>query len=416
MLNFSFFSLVSAQPTGDINYDEQKVGNYSLPEVLKAADGRIIKTAKDWEQIRRPQILHLYQQHVYGKMPAKPKGMHYKIKSINETAVNGKAVSKQVTVFFTPGEDGPAMEILMYLPKQAKGPVPVFIGLNFYGNQSTTADTSVATTNRWVMNSEPGKIFDHKAGESSRGLQSSRWPTEMLIDNGYGLATAYYGDLEPDNEEGWKEGIRGKLAGELNVKPEDWSAIGAWAWGLSRMLDYLQTETGVNAKKIIVTGHSRLGKAALWAGVSDTRFAAVVSNNSGEGGAALFRRNFGETIQRINTSFPHWFVPAFKAYNSKPDALPVDQHMLLSLIAPRPLYVASAKDDTWADPRGEFLSAVHTAPVYQLYRKAATSTVQMPALDQPVGSFVRYHIRTGGHDITSYDWQQYIRFANELVK
>jgi hypothetical protein len=192
--------------------------------------------------------------------------------------------------------------------------------------------------------------------------------------------------------------------------------MGAWAWGLSRLLDYLETEPAVNAEKVIITGHSRLGKAALWAAANDRRFAAVVSNNSGEGGAALFRRNFGETVQRINTAFPHWFVPAFKAFNGRPDALPVDQHMLLSMVAPRPLYVASAQDDVWADPKGEFLAASYTAPVYRLYNKAALNNSDMPAVNQPVGFFVRYHIRTGRHDITAYDWEQYIRFANELVK
>jgi hypothetical protein len=415
-LCFSVFTIASAQQPEVINYEEQKVGRYTLPALLSTNDGRIIKTANEWERIRRPQILQLYQQHVYGKMPPGPKGMHYRINAVNEAAVGGKAVCKQVTVFFTPGESGPGMDILLYLPKRTKGPVPVFAGLNFFGNQSVTRDTTVAITTRWVMNSNEGGINDHKAGERSRAMQSSRWPVELLIDKGFGLATAYYGDLEPDHEEGWKEGIRGKLARELDVKPEEWSAIGAWAWGLSRMLDYLQTEPQIDARKVILTGHSRLGKAAIWAGANDTRFAALVSNNSGEGGAALFRRNFGETIERINTAFPHWFVPAFKSYNGRPEALPVDQHMLLSLIAPRPLYVASAKEDTWADPRGEFLGAYHTTPVYRLYRKKALGTDKMPSVNQPVGVSVRYHIRTGKHDINRYDWEQYIRFALELVR
>jgi hypothetical protein len=348
-------------------------------------------------------------------MPGKPQSMHFRTNATNDTALNGKAICKQVTVFFSPGELGPSMDVLLYLPKGAKSPVPVFTGLNFYGNQSTTFDKAVAITPRWVMNNE-GYTKDNKAGEASRGIQARRWQVQMLIDSGYGMATAYYGDLEPDHEEGWKEGVRGQMAGSLGIKPDEWSAIGAWAWGLSRMLDYLETEPAVNAGKVILTGHSRLGKAALWAGASDTRFAAVVSNNSGEGGAALFRRNFGETILRINTAFPHWFVPQFRQYNGKPEAMPVDQHMLLSLIAPRPLYVASAKDDQWADPRGEFLSAYHAAPVYQLYRKKGLSQNKMPPINQPVGHQVRYHIRSGIHDITAYDWTQYIKFANELVK
>jgi hypothetical protein len=358
----------------------------------------------------------LYQQLVYGKMPGRPKGMHFRVNRVNESAVSNKAICKQVTIFFTPGTNGPSMDVLLYLPKKAKGPVPVFTGLNFYGNQSATTDTSVRITGRWVMNNSEAGITAHKAGEGSRGLQSSRWPVELLIDRGYGLATAYYGDLEPDHEEGWKEGVRGKADLFPGLKPSGWSAIGAWAWGLSRMMDYLQTEPKADAGKVIVTGHSRLGKAALWAAANDRRFAAVVSNNSGEGGAALFRRNFGETITRLNEAFPHWFVPSFKAFNGRPEALPVDQHLLLSLMAPRPLYVTSATEDTWADPKGEFLAALHTAPVYRLYGHNGVGQEEMPPADQPVGQRVRYHIRTGKHDITAYDWEQFIHFADSNVR
>jgi len=267
-----------------------------------------------------------------------------------------------------------------------------------------------------VNNNASAAIASHRAGDSSRGLQAGRWPASMLIEAGYGLATVYYGDLEPDFTTGYKSGIRTTLAQVLGIKPEEWSAIGAWAWGLSRMLDYLETEKAVDSKKIIVTGHSRLGKAALWAGASDVRFAAVVSNNSGEGGAALAKRNFGETILRINTTFPHWFVPAFTAFNNKAAALPVDQHMLLSLIAPRPLYVASAEDDLWSDPKGEFLAAWYATPVYHLFNKKGIESKNMPPVNKPVGQSVQYHIRTGKHDINTYDWEQYIRFANRFFK
>jgi hypothetical protein len=237
-----------------------------------------------------------------------------------------------------------------------------------------------------------------------------------LLANGYGLASAYYGDLEPDHPEGWKTGVRSILQTSLHLKPEEWSAIGAWGWGLSRMMDYLQTEEGVNASQVIITGHSRLGKAALWAAANDTRFAMVISNESGEGGAALARRWYGETIERINTAFPHWFVPTFKKYNNHPEALPVDQHMLLALMAPRPLYVASAADDQWADPKGEFLSAKHAEPVYALFGKKGLGVSKMPTIDQPVGRDIRYHIRSGKHDMRPYDWYQFIQFADAYFK
>jgi hypothetical protein len=255
-----------------------------------------------------------------------------------------------------------------------------------------------------------------KNPDLSRGKEADRWPVKEIIASGYGLATAFDGDLEPDYPEGWKIGIRGSMREELNIQPEEWGTISAWAWGLSRILDYLQTDKQVDAKQVVLAGHSRLGKAALWAGANDQRFAIVISNESGEGGAALARRNFGETVERINTSFPHWFISKYKTYNKNVDQLPVDQHMLLALIAPRPLYVASAVEDTWSDPKGEFLSAKYAGSVYALYGKKGLGVEEQPAIEKPVGETVRYHIRSGKHSMTLYDWQQYIRFANRQFK
>lgn len=206
------------------------------------------------------------------------------------------------------------------------------------------------------------------------------------------------------------------LKSQLNLREDEWGAMGAWAWGLSRMIDYFETDKDVDAKQVILTGHSRLGKASLWAAANDTRFALVVSNNSGEGGAALARRNFGETIAIMNKTFPYWFSPKFHEYSGQADKLPVDQHMLLALMAPRPLYVASAVDDLWADPKGEFLSAKNAEPVYALFGKKGLGVIEMPAVDQPVGNTIHYHIRTGGHGMTAYDWQQYIKFADKHLK
>jgi len=397
-----------------INQDEAKVPSYTLPDPLQGTGGKRITTSQQWLQHQRAALLKLFADNVYGRMPGKPKNMHFKVNAVDSFALGGKAIRKQVSILFSDAASaGPSMDVLIYLPKYAKDRVPVFTGLNFYGNQTINADTGISMSTRWAMNDGQKGIVNNLATQASRGKDAGKWAVEEIINRGYGLATAYYGDLEPDNPDGWKTGIRTTLKATISINENEWGAIGAWAWGLSRMMDYLETDAAVDAKKVVITGHSRLGKACLWAAANDTRFAIIVSNNSGEGGAALSKRWFGETIERINTSFPHWFAPAYKQYNKHPELLPVDQHILLALMAPRPLYVASAADDGWADPKGEFLSAKNAEPVYALFGKKGTGVIDMPPVDHPVGETIRYHIRSGGHDFTLYDWQQYLDFADK---
>ncbi len=414
---FSSLNMCSAraQSRGE-NLDEAKVTSYTLPDPLRTANAKNITSADEWMKTGRPAVLQLFQEHVYGKFPGKPNGLHFKVNSIDNEALAGRAIRKQITVFFARAADAPAMEVLLYLPKGGKKPVPVFAGLNFYGNHTVNADTGITLSTRWQRNTPDAKVVNDRATEEARGASDKSWVIEEIIGRGYGVATVYCGDLEPDHNDGWKTGIRTTMKFELGIKEDDWGAIGAWAWGLSRLLDYLENDKDVNARQVAVTGHSRLGKAALWAAANDTRFALVVSNNSGEGGAALARRNFGETIAIINKSFPYWFSPKFREYGGKADKLPVDQHMLLALMAPRPLYVASAVDDAWADPKGEFLSAMNAEPVYALFGKKGPGVKEMPPVNQPSGNTIRYHIRTGGHGITIYDWQQYLSFADEQFK
>lgn len=406
-INFCFLPASAQMPA---NYDEDKVKPYQLPDPLRMENGKTVTSAKQWEK-QRSAILNLFKTHVYGAMPGKPNGLSFHTVSVDSTALGGKAIRKQIAVIFGKNSNSPKMEVLLYLPSEAKSPVPVFAGLNFYGNQTVHTDSGINLATGWIADGPTG-IENNTATEASRGFHTERWQVEELISRGYGLATVYYGDLEPDHSEGWKTGIRTTLAKSLGLQDQEWSAIGAWAWGLSRMMDYLETEPLVNARQVVLTGHSRLGKAALWAAANDTRFAIVISNNSGEGGAALARRNYGETVEIINTSFPHWFVAKFKEYKKDPNQLPVDQHMLLALMAPRPLYVASAVEDQWADPKGEFLGAKHAEPVYQLFNKKGLGVVQMPEVNQPVGDVIAYHIRSGKHDINAYDWQQYLNFAD----
>jgi len=398
-----------------INYYEDKVSKYTLPDPLIMRDGTRVTDAQMWRTRRRPELLELFQTQVYGRAPiGRPENMTFKVFDLEHKALGGLATRKQVTVNFTGKKDGPTMDILIYLPNAAKKPVPTFVILNFGGNQTIHPDPAIKLSESWMRAGGPG-VVNNRATEESRGRSSSSFPVEKILQRGYGLATIYYGDLDPDFHDDFKNGVHpvfdeladGKRAADA------WGAIGAWAWGLSRAMDYFETDSDIDHKRIAVLGHSRLGKTALWAGAQDERFAIVISNNSGCGGAALSRRRFGETVERINESFPHWFCENFKKYNGKEDDLPVDQHELIALMAPRPVYVASADEDLWADPRGEFLACKHADPVYRLLGVAGLGVTEMPGLDQPVQKgAIGYHIRTGGHALTEYDWQRYMDFAD----
>jgi len=400
-----------AQP----NYDESKVPKYTLPDPLVASDGTSVTDVESWED-RRREILELFEQHVYGRSPAPHKDVVCEVTSVSKnTLARVGAVRKQVTVYFSGDRDGPKMDILIYLPLRAERPVPTFLGLNFEGNHAIHNDPGITLSKSWMRDDGKG-VVDHRATEESRGAQSGRWAVESIIKCGYALATIYYGDIDPDDYgDNFQDGVHPLFYKEGQTKPaaDEWGAIGAWAWGLSQAMDYFETDDEIDHKHVAVMGHSRLGKTALWAGASDTRFALVISNNSGCGGAALSRRRFGETVKVINTNFKHWFCDNFSKYNDNEDALPVDQHMLISLIAPRPVYIASAQEDRWADSRGEFLSGFHADPVYRLLGTNGIGAEKMPELDKPVMNTIGYHIRTGGHDVTEFDWKCYMAFADK---
>lgn len=398
------------------NYDESKIPAFKMPDPLRSFNGRKIKNAKKWEKKRRPELLQFFNQNVYGKIPGELNISEYKIIEESSSALNGKAHRKQVELSFEKNGRNLSFTILMYLPKSVKQ-VPLFVGYNFYGNHTINNDPNIIISDAWTRDYEAFGIRHNQLTEQSRGVRNERWPVEKIIHAGYGLAVIFYCEVDPDKDD-FSDGIHPLLYAEnqKQPRPDEWGSISAWAWGLSRALDYFETDADVDAKRVIAFGHSRLGKTSLWAGAQDQRFAGVISNDSGCGGAALSKRRIGETIYRITTSFPHWFCKNFRGFARNEDALPVDQHELIALIAPRPVYVASAEEDRWADPKGEYLSAYYATPVYNLYGKTGIENIEMPKVNQPIQNTVSYHIRTGKHDVTDFDWEQYLKWADKYIQ
>lgn len=413
---------VGAQKTAS-NFDESKVGPYTLPDPLLAIGGGKVSSAGQWNEERRPELLRLFETQVYGKVPRlrTPLRPRLHLKSEDRKALGGTAVRREVSLLFSEKPGEPQIDLLLYLPQNAAASarVPAFLGLNFRGNHSIEAEPSIKLSREWMREGSKG-VVNHRATESSRGTDHSSWPVEQIIARGYALATFYYGDIDPDYDDGFKNGIHPLFyqPGQTRPAADEWGSIAAWAWSLSRALDYLETVPEIDRRQVALMGHSRLGKTALWAGAQDPRFAIVVSVQSGCGGAALSRRNFGETVQQINTSFPHWFCSNFRRYNDHEDELPVDQHELIALIAPRPVLICSAEDDLHADPRGEFLAALAADPVYRLLGTDGLAATEMPspAPRQLIKSTIGYHFRPGKHQVTSDDWDAMMDFADHHFK
>lgn len=399
-------SLLAQQET---NYDESKVPDYVLPELLVTSGGKPVTTVPEWENVRRPELLELFAAQMYGRTPDDAGiTVRYELLTENPSALGGKATLKQVKLIFGNGRKELETLLLLLIPNGHERKVPVFVGYNYKGNHSTLNDTTILYSKNFALVKEPG----HPDWE--RACQANRWSYDDIIDRGYAVATMCYHDIFPD-----KPGLKDhsvvslfKGYGEGAELADEWQAIGAWAWGSSRIVDYLVTEPRIDPDKIAIMGHSRQGKAALWAGAQDTRFNVVISNDSGEGGAAISRREYGESIERVSSIQPAWFCPAFNQYRGKEQERPFDQHELLALMAPRAVYVASAVKDRWADPKGEYLAAYHASPVYQLYGLKGLESSEMPGIHQPIMNDIGYHIREGIHDVTRYDWLRFLDFAD----
>ena len=397
----AFMLMVLPTQAQEANYEEAKVGNFVLPDMLTMLDGQQVTNKKQWEDVRRQEILKLFQDNEYGIMPEANIETSYRIVEEGEDALGGKAIRRQMEITFSGNGQTRQLLVLLYMPKGVKK-CPVFVSPNFQGNATTTTDPAV---------------IESKYSTNERAHQTSRWSYERIIDSGYAVATFHYYDIYFDSDNKLSETIYPLFGFNTNADLQDntGKAIAAWAWGCSRVLDYLLTLDNIDEQRTIILGHSRLGKAALWCGAQDQRFAMVISNDSGCSGAALSRRNYGETVATINKSFPWWFCNKYQSYNQDVSSLPMDQHELLALVAPRLVYVASAQEDQWADPRGEFLSLQEASKVYALYGLDTLEGSAFPAVNEPLSKGnCGYHIRTGIHDVTDYDWQCYIEFANRL--
>jgi len=379
------------------NYRESEVVAYHLPDPLVCEDGTHVSNPEVWERKRRPETLELFRKFVYGRTPSRPSEVRFEVLERDPKAMDGRATLKRVRIVSLDSGKSFSFEAAVLVPNgdEARPRVPVFLLIN----------------NRAVSSADP-----------SRRQKAGFWPAEEIIARGYATAVFRTSDVDPDTKDDAERarGVRGVwpvAGGASGITPgaDAWATIGAWAWGACRVLDYLQTDPDVDPAKVAVVGHSRGGKTALWAAAQDERFALSVSNDSGCGGAALSRRNFGETVEAINHGFPYWFCKGFHSFNGREAALPLDQHQLLALIAPRGLYVASADADFWADQRGEFLGLANAAPVYALYGHAGFQPDEMPLLESPaIRGKVGYHIRRGVHDLTAYDWQRFMDFSDHL--
>lgn len=400
------------------NRDESKVGTYTLPPLLTALDGTQIRTADEWMKKRRPEILKLYVDNVYGHVPSWSKtDLRFKVIEESSTALNGTAHRKQIEIRFSADPDTPVIHLLLYTPANAKGPVPVFECLHFSGNWAIVDDPDVRLYELWNRATQQKAL---PPADTKRGT-SKEWDVPTVLARGYGVAAINYNDIEPDPADkdaptwtGSKLGVRAMLhsKGETGLAPDEWGDIAAWAWGMSRGLDYLVTDHTVDPHRIIAVGQSRLGKTVLWAGANDQRFAMVVASCSGESGAAISRRDYGENVDNMTTTYLYQFCQRFARFNKRWSDLPVDSHMLVALIAPRPLFLNTGTEDQWSDPKGEFLGAQAASPAYGLFGKQGLDNDEMPSPDKPIFRDIAFHEHTGRHAILPTDWKLFLDFAD----
>jgi len=386
-----------------------------FPDPLMMLNGDRVATKDQWIKQRRPELEALFGHYMYGVMPPPPNGLQFKIEKTVEKFLSGKASMKEVSIHIDQAEDAPVIHLLVITPRSKSGPFPVFVGLNFSGNHTIVANTNVSLPTAWVPKSAPGAVNNHST-DAGRGAEKAGWDVGQIIDRGYALAAFYCGDAEPDDPEA-TTGLRAWYARKDYKKPApDWGAIAAWAWGASRAVDYLITDKSIDPARIAVVGHSRLGKASLLAAAFDERIAMAVPLQAGCGGTAPSRGKIGESVKAINTSFPHWFNAEFKMFNDQPERLPFDQNCLIAMVAPRPVLIGCAVEDTWSNPGGQFAMLQSADTVYRLLGAGGLDAKQMPETNELSGGTLGYFIRPGKHSMTSGDWKVFLDYADQHLR
>lgn len=403
-----------------VNYTEAKAGAYTLPDPLKLNNGRLVKDARTWRTQRRPEIHKLIEEHWFGRAPSRPKEMTFEVTEKSGAAFDGKAIRRQVTIHFSNHPASPRIDLLIYLPALAQKPVPVFLNMSFFANNFAVTDPDVRKGRRWdretrtQIPADVAPVIPNPAAGKNPPRRRG-FPVELFLDQGIGVATFNKDDLAPDFTGSEAMGVKALFLKPGQAKPaaNEWGAIASWAWGASRVLDYFETDPAVDAKRVAIHGVSRLGKTALWAGASDERFAMVIASCSGEGGAAIARRNYGETLAHMSapTRYPYQFAPNYAKYASKVNEWPVDANLLLAMIAPRPLLLQTGNTDKWSDPYGEFLAATSVEPVYQLLGKKGLGVTKLPPPGQAVFHDIGYLMHDGGHGTVPSDYEAYAQFC-----
>ncbi|HXE06382.1 MAG TPA: hypothetical protein VN612_00710 [Acidobacteriaceae bacterium] len=400
-----------------VNYHEDKVGTYTLPDALTMNNGQKVKTAKQWTTERRAEVEKIFEEQQYGIAPGRPSDESFEVVDKGTPALCGKAIRRQVTIHLSKDSSWPAIHLLEYLPASAHGKkVPMFLSINFGAVQAAVDDPGIT----------PQQVWDQKGATKSLprpGPGFGRINAAAMLDAGIGVATFYYGDVDPDSLTGFANGIRAKYmkpgqTGEDDRAPDAWGSIAAWAWGMSRVEDYFETDPGVDAKRVAIHGVSRLGKTVTWAGAHDQRFAAVIASCGGEGGAALSHRDFGETIAHLTapSRYPYQFAANYAKWGGFPDKAPMDANMLLALIAPRPVLLQTGSTDYWSDPKGEFLAEVAAGPVYKLLGKQDLGTDVWPAPKHLIlTNGLSYYMHEGGHGMVPSDWDIYVQFLKATL-